>query len=136
VAPSAKPPVCKLIDFKKFKYQEDKKIRAGKKGVKKQDLKEIRFTPFIAQKDFEVRVNHAKEFLTQGHKVRLSVKFLGRQITRKQFGYGLLTKATEILKAISKIESEPKFQGRLLVMVLRPIKQLPKKPVLSETKDA
>lgn len=129
VAPNADPPVCKLIDFKKFKYQEKKKLRAGKKG-KKRDLKQIRFTPFIARKDFEVRVNRAKEFLNQGHKVRLAVRFVGRQITRKQFGYDLLKNAVKQLDELAKVESEPKFQGRLLMTVLTP-KQ--KSPVSGET---
>jgi translation initiation factor IF-3 len=133
VAPEAKPPVCKLIDFKKFKYQESKKLRTGKKR-KRQDLKEIRFTPFIAPKDFEVRLNRAKEFLSEGHKIRLTVKFVGRQITRKQFGYDLLSKASKTLGEISKVESEPKFQGRLLMMVLKPSKQFKKEPVLNKAK--
>lgn len=119
VASSAKPPVCKIIDFKKFKYQEDKKLKAGQKG-KRQEIKEIRFTPFIAKNDYLIRLNRVKEFLTDGHKVRLTVKFIGRQITRKQFGYDLLKKAVTELEAISKVESEPKLQGKLLTMVLTP----------------
>ena len=124
VAPKADPPVCKIIDFKKFKYQEAKKARAGKKG-KKHGLKGIRFTPFIAKKDFEGRVNRAQEFLSEGYKVKLTVKFVGRQITRKQFGYDLLKNAVQQLEEISKVESEPKLQGKLLVMILAPsIKQV------------
>lgn len=126
VSAKANPPVCKIIDFKKFKYQEDKKQRAGKKGAKKQDLKEIRLTPFIAKKDFEVRVNRAKEFLNQGHKIKLTVRFVGRQITRKQFGYDLLKRALEQIREMVKIESEPKFQGRLLTMTLAPKQQAKK----------
>jgi translation initiation factor IF-3 len=120
VAGKAKPPVCKLINFKKFKYQEDKKQRQGKKGAKKQELKEVRFTPFIAKNDFVIRVKRAREFLKAGNKVRLTVRFLGRQITRKEFGYQLLTKANDALKDISKVESESKFQGRMLMMTLGP----------------
>jgi len=135
VAPNANPPVCKLIDFKKFMYQEKKKQRAGKKK-KRQDLKQIRFTPFIAKGDFEVRVNRAKEFLNQGHKVKLTVKFVGRQITRKQFGYDLIKKAVKQLENISKIETEPKFQGKLLMMVIKPSKkQEEKKDKDAKTKD-
>ena len=119
VASKADPPVCKIIDFKKFIYQENKKARTGKKK-KRQGLKGIRFTPFIASKDYEVRVNRAKEFLADGYKVKLTVKFVGRQITRKQFGYDLLKKAVEQLKEISKVETEPKLQGKLLMMVLSP----------------
>ena len=123
VAPEAKPPVCKIINFKKFKYQEDKKARAGSKKSKQSETKEVRFTPFIAQNDFDIRVKRAKEFLEDGDKVRLSVKFLGRQITRRQFGYDLLNRVNQQLKDITKVESEPKWQGRILMMVLAPIKK-------------
>jgi len=120
VAPDAKPPVCKIIDFNKFKYQEDKKQRKGRKKSKVKETKEIRFSPFIAENDFNIRVNRAKEFLKDGHKVRLTIWFKGRQITRKQFGYDLLDKAKDKLKNISKIESRPKFRGKMLMMVLKP----------------
>lgn len=123
VAPQAKPPVCKIIDFKKFRYQEEKKQRAGYKKNKGGDTKEIRFTPFIAQNDFELRLKRAKEFLSEGDKVRLTVKFIGRQITKKQFGYELLQKSLASLGTLAAVEVEPKWQGRLLMMVLKPTKK-------------
>lgn len=123
VASNAKPPVCKIIDFKKFKYQEDKKERIGRKGGPKQETKEIRFTPFIAQNDFNIRIERAKEFLEEGHKVKLTVKFMGRQITRKEFGYNLIKKALEQLQTSAKIETEPKWQGKLLMTILAPLKK-------------
>jgi len=123
VAPDAKPPVCKLIDFKKFKYQEDKKQREGKKKGIKQETKEIRFTPFIAQNDFSVRIEKAKDFLSQQNLVKLTVKFVGRQITRKQFGFDLLQKAIDQLKDYGKVVEEPKWQGKLLFISLNPIKK-------------
>lgn len=126
VAPNANPPVCKIIDFKKFKYLENKKQRAGKKKGVKQDTKEVRFTPFIAQNDFNIRIEKTKEFLKEGNKVRLTVKFVGRQITRKQFGYELLKKAIEQLKEFANVEGEPKWQGRLLTINLSPLKKSPK----------
>lgn len=135
VAGNAKPPVCKLINFKKFKYQEDKKQRQGKKGAKRQELKEIRFTPFIAKNDFEIRIKRAKEFLKENHKVRLTVRFVGRQITRKQFGYELLQKAHQELVDISKVEAEPKFQGKMLMMTLTPTQQ-PKTTEAKKEKNA
>lgn len=120
VAANASPPVCKIIDFKKFKYQEDKKQRAGKKKGKSKGSKEIRFTPFIAQGDYKVRIQRGREFLTEGHVLKLSVKFVGRQITRKQFGYELLQKAHQQLSDISKPLSEAKMHGRILSMSLKP----------------
>jgi translation initiation factor IF-3 len=120
VAPNAKPPVCKLIDFKKFKYQEDKKEREGKKKGTKQETKEIRFTPFIAENDFNIRINKAKEFLKDKNRVKLTVKFVGRQLSRKEFGYKLLEKAMESLKEYGKPTDKPKWQGRLLTVSMKP----------------
>lgn len=123
VAGQAKPPVVKIIDFRKFRYQEDKKQKAGTKNVKQAETKEIRFTPFIAAGDYETRMRKAKEFLENGDKVRLTVRFVGRQITRKEFGYQVLKKANSQLTDISKVEVEPKWQGKLLSMVLKPAKK-------------
>jgi translation initiation factor IF-3 len=120
VAEKADPPVAKIIDFKKFKYQEDKKEQAGKKKAKQQEVKEFRFTPFIAPNDFEMRVNRARKFLEKGDKVKLTVKFIGRQITRKEFGEQLLNKATGLLSQVGAVESPAKWQGRLLTTTLRP----------------
>jgi translation initiation factor IF-3 len=122
VAETAKPPVCKLIDFKKFLYQESKKASAGrKKGKGSMDQKEIRLTPFMGDKDYQDRIRKAKEFLADGHRVKLVVKFFGRQLTRKEFGYKQLEKAILGLAEIAKVEAEPKFQGKLLFMTLKPL---------------
>lgn len=121
VAEKAKPPVCKIIDFKKFKYQESKKIQASKKKSKHQEIKEFRFTPFIAKGDFEMRLRRARKELESLNKVKLTVKFVGRQITRKEFGQELLKKATEKLRDVSKVEQPPKWQGKRLIIVLKPI---------------
>lgn len=122
VAEKADPPVCKIIDFKKFRYLESKKEQAGKKKNKHQDIKEFRFTPFIAQNDFDMRLKRAKEVLEQGDKVKLTVKFVGRQLSRKEFGQNLLDKAIAQLKDFSSVETQPKWQGRLLSTVLKPVK--------------
>ena len=121
VASKANPPVCKLINFKKFRYLERKKDSEGKKKSKHLELKEIRFTPFIGKNDLEYRIKKAEGFLKEGHKVKITVKFVGRQITRKEFGYDLLNTVTEKLRALSSVELEPKFVGKLLSMTLAPI---------------
>jgi len=123
VAEKAKPPVAKIIDFNKFKYQEQQKLKEGKKKDKTQDQKEIRFTPFIAQGDFATRIDRVKEFLTDGHKVKMTVKFTGRQITRKEFGFELLKKAANQLTEFGTQQTEPKLQGKLLWITIAPIKQ-------------
>lgn len=123
VAPNANPPVAKIVDFAKFKYQQQQKTSTSKKKSSKVELKEIRFTPFIAQGDFDVRVKKAREFLEDGNIVRLNVKFVGRQITRKQFGQDLVSKAIDQLSDVSSVEREPAFQGKILSAQLQPIKK-------------
>ena len=104
VAPNAKPPVAKIVDFSKFKYEQKQKHKSGKKKTKSVDIKEIRFTPFIAEGDYNIRIKRAIEFLKDGNKVKLNVKFVGRQITRKQFGQDLLNKAIEELSEYATVE--------------------------------
>ena len=123
VAPNANPPVAKIIDFAKFKYQLKQKAASSKKGARSQDIKEIRFTPFIADNDFNIRLNKAADFLNQGNKVRLVVKFVGRQITHPEFGHNLLAKATQNLSELATVESPPNLRGKLLMTILTPTKK-------------
>jgi translation initiation factor IF-3 len=123
VAPGAKPPVAKITDFAKFKYELKQKDKSGKKKTKSVDIKEIRFTPFIAEGDYAVRIKKAKEFLDDGNKVKLNVKFVGRQITRKQFGENLIHKAINELSDMATVEREPSFQGKILSAQLQPKKK-------------
>lgn len=118
VAPNAKPPVCKLIDFKKFIYQEAKKEKESKKGQKGGQLKEIRLSPFIAENDLLNRLNRVKEFLTQGNKVKLVVRFSGRQLGHKEFGQQLIDKALVSLNELGQLENQPKWQGRDYFVIL------------------
>jgi len=122
VAPKANPPVAKLINFAKFKYQLKQRNATGVKRSKTQDIKEIRFTPFIAENDYNIRIKRAQEFLQNGDKVKLVVKFVGRQITRKDFGKALMKKAISALNEDSTVEREPAFQGKLLLSILNPNK--------------
>jgi len=121
VAPNANPPVCKIVDFKKFKYLEAKKQQKEKKQSKKVEIKEIRLTPFIAKNDFSFRIRRAEKFLKEGNKVRVTVRFHGRQIARKGFGYELISKAKESLSHYAKEEGKPKFIGNQLEILLSPI---------------
>jgi len=92
IAPKAKPPVVKLINFAKFKYQEAKRLKAEKKGSRRGELKEIQMKPFIGQGDYQTKLKKIEKFLNTGNKVKLSIKFLGRQIIHKEFGYDLIEK--------------------------------------------
>lgn len=122
VAPQAQPPVCKIIDFKKFKYLESKKEQEEKKKSKSINLKEIRLTPFMAEADFSFRIHRAEKFLKSGDRVKLAVFFKGRAITKKEFGYEILRKAVERLGSLSKADADPKFIGRRLEVTLSPAK--------------
>lgn len=120
IAPLAKPPVAKIIDFKKFLYQEEKKKREEKKKSKTTETKEVRLGPFMAENDLTVMVNRARDFLQAGDKVRLVVFFSGRQITHPEFGHKTLDKVLEMLSDISKVDRERKLEGKKLITLVSP----------------
>lgn len=117
VASSAKPPVAKLIDYKKFKYQEARKERESKKTQKNVGVKEIRLRPFIGQHDFDTRLKRAKEFLDDGNQVKITVLYKGRELGRKQFGFEVLTRFIKDLGVI-KVVREPRMEGRSLAAMV------------------
>jgi translation initiation factor IF-3 len=123
VAPSAVPPVAKIINFAKFKYQLQQKQQDDKKRSKVIELKEIWFTPFIAKGDFDMRVRKAREYLEGGDKVKLVVKYKGREITKKDFGDAIFTKVIDALDDISKVEMSPRLVGKNAFMQLSPVKK-------------
>lgn len=123
IAPNAKPPVAKIIDFTKFKYHQEKKEREAKLKEKKgTELKEIWLTPFMAGNDYAVRLGRIKEFLSGGHKVRVAVRFTGRQMGHREFGYDLAKRVEEDTDGIAKIDQPPKMIGRQLLMTITPVK--------------
>jgi len=121
VAPNAKPPVCRLMDYGKYKY-ELKKNQASKKQ-KTQSIKEIKLRPNIGIHDLNVKMNHIKEFLENGHKTRVRIFFRGREIVHPELGKQLAEKIHEELKDISTVDLEPKLEGKNLIMVLSPAKK-------------
>lgn len=123
IAPMAKPPVAKIIDFKKFKYQEAKKNKEGLKKSGKVELKEIRFTPFIAQGDLDSRIERIKEIMGDGDRVKIVVKFSGRQITRVEFGHELIKKVLTQLEGYATADGTAKLQGKQLFLILNPSKK-------------
>jgi len=122
IAPTATPPVAKIIDFKKYRYLEEKRERKAKKGIKGGKIKGIRLTPFIAQADFDFRVRKSEEFLKEGNKVRVVVRFTRRQLGKKEFGYNVIKRFTEALSNFSQAEGEPKWLGKNLILTLSPVK--------------
>lgn len=123
IAPMAKPPVAKVIDFKKFKYIESKKERDAKSSSGKVEIKEIRFSPFIGQGDMDTRLERIKDILGDGDRVKIVVKFSGRQITRIEFGHDLIKKIMSALEGIATSDGTPKLQGKQLFLILNPTKK-------------
>lgn len=120
VAPKAKPPVCRIMDYGKFKYEQSKKERESRKKQKVINIKEIRMSPNIDEHDFMVRVKNAQRFLKDGDKIKIAIRFRGREITHKAIGEEILQKMYEILKDIAVIEKKPNFEGRNITMVIAP----------------
>ncbi len=122
VAPDARPPVVKLMDYGKFKYEEQRKARESKKKQHKIQVKEVKFRPGIEEHDYEFKIRHARRFLEDGNKVKLTMMFRGRQITHPELGREVLERATKDLDDLAKIESRPNMEGRTMSMVLVPLK--------------
>lgn len=118
IAPLAKPPVAKLIDFSKFLYQLKKKKQEEKKGAKRSETKQIRFGPYIGEHDLDIKVKKAKDFLTDGDKVKFAVRFTGRQMGRTDIGAGVLKTVIEKLGEIAKVEREMHMEGRQMIMMV------------------
>ncbi len=116
------PPVAKIIELAKYKYQLQQKNAASRKKSKSQDIKEVRFTPFMGAGDFESRLKKVKSFLEKGDKVRLSLMFKGRAITKKEFGYDIFANVIEATKDMAAVEMEPKLLGKKLIAQLMPAK--------------
>ena len=121
IAPTAVPPVAKIADYGKFKYAEEKKARAQQKKVKGGEVKEIRFSPFIADNDFKVRIERIKEFFADKNKVRVVVVFTGPQMRVKHTGYDVINKIKAEFGDTAVIDMAPKFLGKHLITVISPI---------------
>lgn len=123
VAPTAMPPVVKLVDYKKFLYQLAKKERLAKASIKKIELKEIRLTPFMGENDFQVRINWGRNFLEDGNPLKVSVKFYGRQLAHREFGDQMFSKTVSALSDIARVDQSPKWVGRQYIGTLVPVKK-------------
>ncbi len=120
VSPDAEPPVCKILDFGKFKYQEQKKAAEARKNQKIVEIKEIKMRPSIDDHDYDVKMKAIRRFFEEGDKVKVTLRFRGREMAHQELGYQLLQKVKGELLEISKVESEPRLEGRQMVMVLAP----------------
>lgn len=115
------PPIVKIIEFQKFRYQEEKKDKAGS-SASGQETKELRFKPFMAENDINIRCKQAEKFLKAGDRIKLVVKFQGREITKKEFGERVMQQAIQNLSEISTIVEQPKYMGKLLIAQIKPKK--------------
>lgn len=131
IAEQAQPPVAKIINFSKFKYQLDQQKAEGKKKAKKQEIKELRFRPFMGQGDFDSRMKKIREFLEDGDKVRPYVEFKGREITRKEFGFKMIDKIIEQTQEFATVEIPARLLGKKIIVQLMPVKK--KKAESSQT---
>ncbi|WP_231296272.1 translation initiation factor IF-3 [Rhodothermus marinus] len=123
IAPNANPPVCKIIDYGKFRYEQQKKEKEARRKQLAQQIKEIRFRPHTDTHDFEFKTRHARQFLEDGHKVKAWVQFRGRDIIYQDAGLDLLRRFIEALQDIAKIDQPPKMEGRRMTVILSPTKK-------------
>ena len=122
VAPDARPPVVKMMDHGKFKYEQARAAREARKKQHTIQVKEVKFRPGIEDHDYDFKTRHARRFLEEGNKVRLTMMFRGRQITHSELGLEVLKRVRGDLSDIGKVESEPSFEGRVMFMIMAPLK--------------
>ena len=121
IAPNAKPPVCKIIDMGKYKYDAQKKANKAKKKQKKIELKEIKLRPVTETHDYQFKIKNAQKFIFKGDKVKFTIRFKGRELQHSHLGNKLMNKIKEDMQDIGKVELHPKFDGKLMIMVIQPL---------------
>ncbi len=120
VSPNADPPVCKFLDVGKFRYEAQKKANAARKTQKTQDIKEIKMRPNIDDHDYDVKMRNVHRFIEDGDKVKVTLRFRGRELAHQQLGMNLLRRVQEDTAEVAKIEAYPRMEGRQMLMVLSP----------------
>jgi translation initiation factor IF-3 len=120
VSPNADPPVCKFLDVGKFRYEAQKKANLARKTQKTQDIKEIKMRPNIDDHDYDVKMRNVNRFIEDGDKVKVTLRFRGRELAHQQLGMDLLRRVQEDVAEIAKVESYPRMEGRQMLMVLAP----------------
>ena len=121
ISPNANPPVCKIIDIGKYKYDQQKKAHKAKKKQKIMNLKEIKLRPVTEIHDYNFKIKNAQRFLTKGDKVKFTVQFRGREMQHTDLGYDLMKRITDDTASLGKIEVKPKFEGRQIIMIIQPL---------------
>ena len=121
ISPNAKPPVCKIMDMGKYKYDAQKKANKAKKKQKKIELKEIKLRPVTETHDYNFKLKNALKFLSKGDKVKFTIRFKGREMQHSNLGHELMNKIKADMSSIGKIELHPKFDGKQMIMVIQPL---------------
>ena len=121
IAPNAKPPVCKIMDMGKYKYDAQKKANKAKKKQKKVELKEIKLRPVTEVHDYTFKIKNAQKFLAKGDKVKFTIRFKGRELQHSSLGSKLMEKIIEDMQSIGRVELHPKFDGKQMIMVIQPL---------------
>ena len=122
ISPNNKPPICKILDLGKYKYQSQKKAAEARKKQKTQDVKEIKMRPNIDTHDYDVKMRAIEKFLGEGDKVKITLRFRGREMAHLELGMELLKRVRGDIEDISRVEAEPKLEGRQMMMVVTPAK--------------
>ena len=120
VSPTAEPPVCRIMDYGKFKYSQKKKTSEARKNQASTTIKEVKFRPKIEAHDYLFKVNRIKEFLTEGHKAKVTMMFRGREITHQDIARGIMQRIAEDIKELGSVEQFPRMDGRNMTMVVTP----------------
>ena len=121
IAPNARPPVCKIMDMGKYKYDQQKKLNKAKKKQKKIELKEIKLRPVTEVHDYTFKIKNAQKFLSKGDKVKFTIRFKGREMQHTKLGNDLMEKIKIDMETIGKVELQPKFVGKQMIMVIQPL---------------
>jgi translation initiation factor IF-3 len=121
ISPNANPPVCKIIDMGKYKYDAQKKANKAKKKQKKIELKEIKLRPVTEIHDYKFKIKNAKKFILKGDKVKFTIRFKGRELQHSHLGNELMNKIKDDMQNIGKVELDPKFDGKQMIMVIQPL---------------
>ena len=121
IAPNAHPPVCKIMDMGKYKYYQQKKLNKAKKKQKKIELKEIKLRPVTEVHDYTFKIKNAQKFLSKGDKVKFTIRFKGREMQHTKLGNELMDKIKTDMETIGKVELQPKFDGKQMIMVIQPL---------------
>ena len=121
IAPNASPPVCKIMDMGKFKYDQQKKANKAKKKQKKIEIKEIKLRPVTEVHDYTFKIKNAQKFLSKGDKVKFTIRFKGRELQHSNLGNVLMDKIKQDMESIGKVELQPRFDGKQMIMVIQPL---------------